>query len=351
MNAFGLEISEASVKLAQLKKKGQRFSIVRYRRAQIPEGIITKGEIKDKERLAEIIKSAAQQARISTPWVVLSLPSEKTYFKVLSLPPMPKEEITEAATWKMGSEIPLPSKEIYTDWQLLESSSQFTKIFLAATRKEVVESYVEVLKKAELKPLALELESAASARCLISKARENKATLIVDIGQRRTCFVIFDQKMLRFNSSIPISGDQFTDLIAQNLHLSFEEAEKFKINYKEAKGDLWRNKILKIIYPSLDKIALEVNKVIRYYQSHFPKGNEISKILLCGGSVNLFGLDSYLSLEARRHIDLANPWINISPSEIMSKKEALSFVKPLGLAMRAAEPESYVQDHHQSPSL
>jgi len=45
--AFGLDISDLSLKLASLKRRGEQLRLESFGRASIPAGVLEKGEIKN----------------------------------------------------------------------------------------------------------------------------------------------------------------------------------------------------------------------------------------------------------------------------------------------------------------
>ena len=55
-SAFGLDISDFSLKIISLKKQRKGFAVASYGRFPIEKGIIEKGEIKKEKELATLIK-------------------------------------------------------------------------------------------------------------------------------------------------------------------------------------------------------------------------------------------------------------------------------------------------------
>ena len=61
--AFGLDISDLSLKIVKLKKRGNFFTLSSYGKEEIEPGIIKRGEIKDEKKLAEIIRESIKKVR------------------------------------------------------------------------------------------------------------------------------------------------------------------------------------------------------------------------------------------------------------------------------------------------
>jgi len=62
-NAFGLDISDLSLKIAKLEETGDFLKLVSFGKGEIPPGIIEEGEIRDEKSLTEIIKNSLNQVK------------------------------------------------------------------------------------------------------------------------------------------------------------------------------------------------------------------------------------------------------------------------------------------------
>ncbi len=87
---FGLDISDFALRAVQLKKdRSKNFSLRCIHEIDIPAGIVNKGEIADKEKLAILIKKLmASHAntpfsqKIASKEVITALPETKTFVKM-----------------------------------------------------------------------------------------------------------------------------------------------------------------------------------------------------------------------------------------------------------------------------
>ena len=95
---FGLDISDLSLKIIKLEKKGGGLTLAGFGETMIKPGIIEKGEIIDKKTLIKIIQQALSQVqgeKLKTKHVIASLPEEKAFLLDLSGYP-----IMEISIWK-----------------------------------------------------------------------------------------------------------------------------------------------------------------------------------------------------------------------------------------------------------
>jgi type IV pilus assembly protein PilM len=354
--AFGLDISDFSIKIAQLKKKGKDFELISFNRTPLSGGIIKEGEIKKEEKLIEILKKSVKEVEgksIKTPYAVCSLPEQHAFVKIIQLPKMKLEELKEAVKWEAEANIPLSLDEVYLDWQIIapvKDHPDHLNILINAAPRELVDKYLQVLRAANIEPVIFEIESISTARSLIKDGFSPKPVLIIDLGFNRTSFIIFAGHSLCFTSSISVSNQKMITNIIKKLGVSQKEAQllKFKIGLDKEKR---RGKIFNALLPSLVDIVSQIKDCMVFYKKSAKEikdiQSNISKVILCGGGAYLKGLRQYLSSRSKIPVSLGNPWINLFPSKAgrprpgkipaIPYKESLAYSTVLGLAFRGID--------------
>jgi len=345
-SAFGLDLSDLSQKIILLKKTGQQTKLASFARHDIPEGVVELGVIKKEKELIESIKRAIEQVKgekIKTKDCIVSLPETESYIRLVQLPKIAKEEIGEAIKWEIEANIPVSLEDIYFDWQLVEGSvnkpDQYN-ILIGALPKTLVDPYLEVIKKAGLRPLAFEIESIATARALIKEGIKTPPLVIIDLGAQRTSFMICVNGTVWLTTSLPISNNMLIDDIEKKIKVSHEKAKelKFKIGLDTSGENL---EVYKAMEPRLLALVNEIRKYIDYCQAANPGSQalKVEKIILSGGGANLKGLPLFLSSQLKSRVEVGNPWVNIiepSTSELpeLAFLESLTYTTAIGLAIR-----------------
>lgn len=363
---FGLDISDISLKLVELQRKALGFEVQAYSDMSIPKEVMSGDKINKPAALIESVKqivSSPKFGRVLTPNVVVSLPETKCFVRVIQMPVVSEKEAHEAVPWEAEAYIPLPISQVYLDWLILDPSPKTADenkmtVLITAAPKDYIDDLVGILKEAGLEPVALEAESQATARSVVSK-NANETVLIADINTIRTSLIIYDRGVLQFTSSLPVAGNMMTDSVAKTLGTSFDEAEKLKrqvgVGEESAGMDPKTvGKVRKAILPIVDNLVEEMKNTIRFYEEHSIEGSRIGKLWLVGGSSKLKHLPSFLH-EKFTHVavldhplrslpgikvELGNPWINVlakGQTPPMSRENSLSFATAIGLAMREME--------------
>jgi len=354
---FGLDISDSSIKIAKLKKRGGFLALASFIEKEVPAGIINDGEIKDEDALAEIIKKAVSEVKgekLKSNHVIISLPEEKAFLQIIQVPKMNEEELRKAIKFEAENYIPLPVGETYIDFQPVQpyiDHLDHADVLVAALPRKIVDPYVAAVKKAGLIPLALEIESLAIARAVVKNGVSPFPLLLIDLGASRSSFIVFGGYAVRFTFSILVSSSKFTEVISRSLKIDINEAEKKKVEYGlETRGKKEGQAVFESLIPAMTDLVEQVKIHLRYYQTHSfhehlpPNGRGVEKIVLCGGGANLKGLADFISKDLMLPVEIGNPWVNILPEKLteipgLSYEKSLGYTTALGLALRALSQE------------
>ena len=347
--AFGLDISDLTVKFVRIRRRGDRAAIEYFGEVEIPAGLVVGGEIQKEEELARVLRSSLRLAggrRVLERYVVASLPEEKSFVHLLDLPPMKAEDVGKAVRWEVEGVVPLAPSEIVYDYELtprLPSATDHRDVLLTAFPKQIVESYRRVLEGAGLITRALELESQAISRALISGPGSQAPVIIADLGATRTSFIVFAGGSMLFTKSVPVGGHDFEATIAHALGVPPAEAVRVKIEVG-LKKTARQGKVFVALEPHLSSLAAELGAIVQFYREHPMKQHaapgDIERVVLCGGDANLIGIEKYLAVAVKKRAVLGDPFVNLAafPGALpaIPKNEALKYTTAIGLALRAA---------------
>jgi type IV pilus assembly protein PilM len=338
---FGLDVSDLSLKLIALRKKGNQFYLTSYNQIKVPEGYFIDGEIKEKKKIANLIRKLIKEVKgekIRTPYFISILPERKTFIKLIEVPRSQDDKVNpEDVEKEIQRHIPLPLEEIYFDWQKIAPRADKMKILVSTAPKKIVEDYLSLFEEAEIKLVALEPEGASLTRALIKENYLEEGVIIFDIGAKRSSLVVFDRGTIQFTISAPISGEEITKTISQKLKISLDEAEKAKIvcGFSEKKCQGILEKILSGVVNNLVQKIEETQTF--YKEDHLPPNHrKITKVLLCGGGANFKGIEKILSKRLNLEVKKGNPLQQITLSKGLSftQSEALIYTTAIGLALR-----------------
>lgn len=342
---LGLDFSDLSIKFACFNEQGSRLGVRYIGTAALPEGALVNGKIENARSLIDVLRNlkTADGKAVRERFVVASLPEEKGFIQIMRVARAKAGNLAAAIRWEMEGAVPLPVEEIYYDFEAVPvfEESDHVDVLVLAYPRVLVDSYAAVLKEAGFVVMALELESQAIVRALISPAVVT-SLLVIDIGATRTSFVLVAGGSIVHTSTISISGHMFEENIAKSAGVSLEEAHRMKIeiglDFKQTEGAVARS-LLESLRPLVDEILRHID----FYRNHSrDRGiyqDSIEKIILTGGDANLVGLDSFLSRSVKVDVEKWNPFTLILPH--MGKalppipaNMAHEYTTAIGLALR-----------------
>lgn len=301
-DTFGLDIGYETLKLVQLKRAGTNFRLVGHGIYASSRQPFDRNGIKDKKKLAEVIKNAALNARIKAKVVVSALPESLVFTKNIILPKTNPKELETAASLEAASFIPVEPDQVYLDFQIVGQMGNSYEILVVATPKNLVLDYVETIRQAGFKLVCLETKPLANVRALINKD-EKEGVIILDLGAETTSLLVHEAGGIKFTATFDVGGNIFRAQTLSNAQV------------KEALGT----------------IVSEISSGIKYYQGH-KEGAKITKIILTGGGASLTGLVKFIQNEIGIKTECGDPWqkvMNPPPD-----KNKLQFTTAIGLAMR-----------------
>lgn len=340
---FGLDLSDLSLKAVFLDEEGRRDKIVSYGAVNLPFESVSDGKILKEDAVIAGVKTLLKTAgpgKIHSRRVFCSLPETKAFLRIVSLPTMNTSEVSEAIKWEIEANIPLTLDQVYYDYQVLDKNITREpgkmSVLVVAVARSVVDQFVGALEAAGLEVVGFETESIAQARILLPEEGSDVTTLIIDIGDRRTSFLIALGNIPVFTSSIPLSSQMVTDSIAKGMKVSFEEAERIKIAEgigSQTKGD----PLFRMVEPVLSSLTAEMERSVDFYLNTLRYSSAVDKVVLCGGGSNMRGILPYLAKKLNKPVEFGNPWVNLRIGKsipVINKKQSVQYSTALGLALR-----------------
>ncbi|MBP6929657.1 MAG: type IV pilus assembly protein PilM [Candidatus Moranbacteria bacterium] len=345
-SSFGLDLSDLSIKAVWLDRSGGHDSVASFGSVPMALGNVVDGEIMNADAVRNAVENLLQKAgpkKIKTHQVICSLPETKAFLRIIALPKMEAEEVKEAIKWEIEANIPLTLDQVYYDWQILDLNLTQEKgkmsVLVVAVARSVVDQFTEVLESAGLEVIGLETESIAQARSLLAEKNEKTTTLIVDIGDRRTSFLVAIGSTPCFTSSVPLSSQMITEAISKSLRISFDEAEDIKL--KHGMGSLvMKSPVFKAAEPVLESMATEIEKSIDFYLNNLKYSETVDAIVLCGGGSNMNGFLPYMAKRLGRPVEFGNPWVNVRLGReipLIDRRHSVQYSTAIGLALRGLD--------------
>ncbi|MEK7631297.1 MAG: type IV pilus assembly protein PilM [Patescibacteria group bacterium] len=338
-NAIGIDISDAVIRMVQLKKHRHGFALRSVSARPVPNGLIQEGEIRDPQGVIAILKDVLAQPTFKHPSskaAIVCLPERKIFTKIIELPNVLPEAFTAALHSGLAENIPLNLDEAYLDWQYVrppQPAEKTVRVVVSVAPQLLVEGYTSVLESVGLVPLVLEPESAALCRVALDPAALQGSHLIIDLGASRTGIIITEGDVVAYSSTLSLAGGHLTAMLQMKLGLTLEEAEEAKricgLDPRKGKGA-----VRSIIEPELKPLTQRVTEVVSYYEEHVADDLRVQDITLVGGGAKLIGMAPFIQSALHLPVRIGDWPASISPPPPPLDRVGPSYLTAVGLAMR-----------------
>jgi|SRR5262245_8009209 len=333
--SFGLDIGSSAVKVVQIRN-GNDHRLTALGMVPLDPDTISEGAIKQPAVIAAAIREAVAMAGIRSRDAVIGVSGRELIIKKVQIPEVPAKELHDAVQLEAEHHIPFAIDEVFLDFHVVGTRDGVLDLILVAVKKSKVTEYASVVEEAGFAPVVVDVDSFALGNQfeLNHPEARSEAVALIDIGASTMKTNVVRGGASIFARDIPFGGNNYTQAIAQHLHVPFDQAEAAKVG-KDV-GVTWDT-----IVPALEtvsrELSLEIQRTFDYFASTVDS-ERIGKIVLAGGCSQLPGLADYLSSTWGIAVEVARPFARV---DVGNFAEAVASAGPslavaVGLGLRQA---------------
>jgi type IV pilus assembly protein PilM len=341
--ALGLDISANSVKVAEVTiGKGEQV-LSNLGIVHIPDGVIRDGEVEDGVTLAESLKELWGMTGIKEKSVTLGIANQRVIVRPIELPYMEKEELDSALRFQVQEFIPIPIEDAILDFDIIEEfmtadEERMLTVLLVAAHKDMIQSFIEVLKAAGLSTATIDLKAFAIPRSLVPLGvlqagyEEGEAICLINVGAGMTNITILKDNTPRFARFLLRGGDDFVRAIVNRLDMEWEEADALR------RGKLRNEEADKVLQQEIFNFVGEIRRSIDYYIAQTQE-RTFNKVVVSGSGSVTVNLIQEMNKGLRLPLEVGKPLQNVQLGRLPYTAEELAEIEPsvavsIGLALR-----------------
>jgi type IV pilus assembly protein PilM len=305
---IGLDISQTGIKVMAVDSK--KWLVLGYGSVDLDPAKVQKSLESNDNYLADNIASLLSDkviGQLPSDQAIVGIPTSRTFSRTFSVPTKAEATLSDAVEIEVDQYIPIPIGSLYVDYGVIERRKDELSVIMSAVPKTLVDSCLTATRAAGLQPIMVEPSINAVARVIESTEEGHLPTLIVDIGPASTDIAVLDGGAIRISGGLGIGGNTFTLDIAKKLGVALENAHQLKVLNGLSAGPR-RAKITAALQPSLQRIATEIRKVIRYYNERISDDRKLEQMIIVGGGSNVPGIGDYFTNELVMPARVASPW-------------------------------------------
>ncbi len=348
---IGLDIGSSAVRAVQISDSRGRgpATLDRIGQVMLPPGAVRDGEIADAEAVVDALRLLWSRYKFRDRKVFLGVANQQVVVRQIDLPYMPDDELRASLQFSVQDYIPIAVDQAILDFHTLEvhdnaEGDQFSRILLVAAQRDMVNAYMDVLGRARLTPVGLDLDAFAMLRSLapdgVLEGRDGE--LLINVGASVTNIVVHDGGTPHFVRILLMGGNGITDALVNGLGVSYDEAEETKqllgIAARNPNGNA---EAARLITERANRFVDEIRGSVDYYTAQ-TDSVPIRRVILSGGASQLPNLQERLAETLRLDVDRGHPMQELKIGNVGLASEQLIEAEPylavaIGLALEAAE--------------
>lgn len=336
------DIGTSSIKIAVGSYYKNKLSIDKLFETATPDGSIEDGKITNPSALMAALNYTIMDNGIRVKDVICTTNSSSIINRELVIPKVEEDELATVVKYEIQQYLPINLNDYILQTSVLEEIEENNQKKLSVRAisypERTANAYYELVNGLGLRPYALDVNYNSLNKLInniginqIFPYSENGSLAFIDMGVKSIDINIYNRKgILDFTRIIRAGGADIDDALIQRKHstrktLEQDKKEKIHLNFIET------DKFNDCVKDVADEWIEKIEKVIQFYKNKSFE-NEISNIILYGGSSNLNGLSQYmadkLGIKTMKISTLPN--VTVKPKDI----DIVKYINVIGSIIR-----------------
>ena len=281
--SVGLDIGTRLIKAAEISLQGSKNQLTKLQTAEI-EAPYTH------EKVFAALKKLFETFHPGTKELSISLSAPHAVVRFISMPKMKEEDLKSSIKFEAEKYIPFNANEVVIDTNILSNTTEDKKqmqVLLAAAKKNIVESRLNILKEFGYSVSVIDVDSFACFNAFCNSAEnldETKNTALLNLGFTYSNVLIARGSNPFFTRDIQIGAKDIANAFSQKLNIEAKDADRLIINQNEKSPE-----IVETAKTVLSGLMDELRLSFGYYENQY--GKNINEIYISGGVAAMDGIE------------------------------------------------------------
>ena len=229
-DVVGLKIGSSKMVAAQVHTNGGR-TLTAVASRDLPEGIISRGEVLDPTTLATELKAFFKESGLPKKNVRVGLASNRIGVRTIEIAgEQTDEDLKNAVAFRAQEELSIPVMDASLDFDIVEEwttedGTEMRRILVAVAYRDLIDPYATAFNDAGIRLVGMDLEALALLRALApdlpatqmgdSPEVPRTATVIVNVGGDHSVVAITDGRVLEYARVVDWGGRVVTSGLAE----------------------------------------------------------------------------------------------------------------------------------------
>ena len=335
---LGLDIGSAAVKMVALDKGDTGYSAIAAGLAEIVVSV--DDDSSPQANTINAIRECCGGTQTKTKLAVCGVSGSDVAVRDFEFPPLSDEEIEAAVLLEAAQVCPFNAADSAVGYQVIPNGAEKTQGVLVAATNPLVQGKMELVRKAGLKCVLMDVDGLALLNCYNGLAREHdssagQSVAILNVGASHTTLAAMDKNGWPFIRDMAYAGDEIVAQIAAEKGQSTEVIRNVLAGDSMPDGSDLRDSLERACV----RLISDVGETLRYYVAQ-SKSAMMDKLLVCGGFALTRGFVELLNSRLGVQAVLWNPFEKVACGDNRQCREILTMTGPAlaiaaGLAMRS----------------
>jgi len=288
---IGVDIGSRSIKLLQFTADKSR--VIDATRWEL--GVIADQSPEQRsEQLLKAIRHARESGKFRGRDAVLCLGSRELVVQNLRVPKTSTADFDRILQQEAATRLPFPAQDAEIRYlhaaDVRQGDLVKREVVMLACQRQTIDALVELVDRAGLKTIAIDVEPTALLRCYVNQYRReddhDQRAMFVHFGSASTIAVIARGPEILFVKYIDVLGRHLDEAVAKHLAMPLADAISLRRNNGDRRADQQDPEIARSIAeatrPVIDRLTQELSMCIRYHSVTF-RGQPLTQLIVSGG--------------------------------------------------------------------
>lgn len=310
-NFISIDFDDMNFSIIEGKRSKKTASIINQFELDVDTSIYVDGNIRNMEKLGEILKKNIVSNGIKADNVIAVVNSSLAVIREVTIPKIGEKEIDALLEFQLEDFMPIKAEDYVVQYSILdtifEDETEKLKLLLIGFPKNIVESHLALIENMGYKPKAMDFQGNALGKVLQLNSEINnkyttvkKTVICLDLGYINTRFNLYEKNQLKISRILNIGLSNVIEDVKSTLNVSEEEAKGLVKDLSEVKKhevpleDEALAATADIFDKNVNLLLEEVEMIFRYYNSR-EMNNKVDLILLHGKYSNFMDIPKRFS--------------------------------------------------------
>lgn len=298
-----IEVGSAVTRICETDYKKKNPKVYKCATFETPENCVEDGYIRDKEKLAKVLKEKLREIGIKNKNVVFTIDSNKILSREVVIPLVAENKILEVVTAQANDYFPMDVSNYIVSYNLLskDAEAKKAKVIVFAAPSNLIKTYFSFAELASFNIVSLDY-TGNSAYQWLKKISGEETGFYMIVNDSSTLISIINNGVLELQRTVNYgvnvmvealmeSGDE--EFVSVDMCIKELQSKKYiKESFMDESDDELKNEVTN----SLRLFINNITRIVEYYHSNF-KNSKLSNIYIIGLGSTIKGFDTILSRE------------------------------------------------------